>query len=1084
MTAKVINLQQANTTHQIAITGLSCRIATAQNQLLDIQSFWQSLVDKNQINPGAINIENSLLLQLSKEALADANINMDSSVNQHISLIVNDCRMDQSNIDISQLVRSLDPSNNNQDSHQFTKSFGQGLSTVVEQIQSKQVENVLLIVIDRQSAAALVFRLKEKAVEQKEHIYACPVFIDCYSLMISASDDQSVIVPLITTILSLDQKVIPPSSQLNLESKGQAANSLKPPVYINKTVRPWFHPQIHKQLAQLNPNLTEKIDSSDLRRAEFNFLGSDGNSYHLLLEEAPDLNEAKSQDFKTNWESEVFAFYAADKQGLFNYVQTVKRYLSENTISHLKDLAFTINSWSSQQINKVLTGARKPSPQTKHPIRAAFVSTSLEDIHSKLDQLTQYCLNAKVTDDLYWNDHSLTGNEIAQGKLAFILPGLGAAYPDMLTELCLHFPEVRAIFDFVDYLAVSAGSRLKPSERIFPYRDQYAKPSAESPATLAMMDSAVITVLMAEWAIFTLLLNLGITPDILLGCSTGEFAALTMSGAIDILSAAPLFYHLSTGISKALPFNRLVNLRSLKINAAFVDIEKHLVPYQGKVHISADLSDKQLLVTGDKDSINALTKILEDNNISADFLPFAIPYHTSLVADIVSPQDPDVLALQISEPLIESWSCSLVDKYPSNPDLIRKISTELFSKPILFRNSIEALYAKGVRKFVEVGPRGNLAPIISETLKSSPHISIAANRADLSSVTQLNHTLAALFVNDVYMDFSYLYRRRSPVFLPTFENLTDTAPTYQPHHLPSIEDFRKQLLQLERQTIAALQSNKSNITDSYLSEEISLPQIFSQFTHESFSDIVCQQILEDKLPSDNNLIRQQAESALLASEIETFQSFQQLPKRRQWLAGRIAIKEAVRALLLQKYNAVLANSDIEIGIEQSGKIFIKTIQANYPCPVISLTHKNDRVIAVAADSTIYSAIGIDLESVDPVDDDLAKLVFSEEEQKYIENMPHEKQHLNFKKIWAAKEAAAKVLGLGLPDYLKNLSIIDINKDMNHFSIDAPLKQGNRATGTARSHSTTSTVETASLKMSAYVAGLQDMVLAVSFLPIL
>ena len=106
-----------------------------------------------------------------------------------------------------------------------------------------------------------------------------------------------------------------------------------------------------------------------------------------------------------------------------------------------------------------------------------------------------------------------------------------------------------------------------------------------------------------------LFLNMGIVPDVLLGCSTGEFAAITMGGAIDISAAAPLFYHLSTSISKALPFDRLLNLQSLKINAPFSAVASYLAKLKGKVHLGADLSNKQLLVTGDKESINLLVRI-------------------------------------------------------------------------------------------------------------------------------------------------------------------------------------------------------------------------------------------------------------------------------------------------------------------------------------------------------------------------------------------------------------------------------------------------------------------------------------------
>jgi len=1223
MTASVVSPpSQKNVSDQIAITGLSCLIAGPQNQLLDIQNFWQSLVDKNQINTDPITIENSLLLQLAKEALADTNTSESFYANRRLGVIVNDCRIDQPDNEnelflnhLTQLAFSLGLAQTNPNSHHLTRHFGQGLNIAIDQLHSRQIDVALFIAIDMQSASALVLKRLKEAIGQKERIYAVPVLLHeeqssqedssyqalkniysqtavqgnsidllaiaapssserqshlsrlskCFieketdtkaathltqpwcSLRLSITDDQSkstnVVMPLIETILSLQQRVLLPATSYPIQPKpGEQPDEYDlsgSPFYLNASLRPWFYPQIHKQLAQLNPELTNQADLANLRRAALHCIDDDGHFSHLLLEEYPDANETKRQDLKTNWESEVFTFCTADKQQLSNYLQAVKKYLADNAYPNLKDLAFTINSWSKQQIDEMLAadfaqnqspGKQGSSAQKRQPVRAAFISTSIEDVHDKLSQLSQYCLAGRAaykhTDiaseaaDLYWNDHSIAANEISQGKLAFILPGLGAAYPDMLTELCLHFPEARAIFDFVDYLAVSTGSRLKPSERIFPRRTQYAKPSTESPASLAMMDSAVVTVLMAEWVIFMLLLNLGITPDILLGCSTGEFAAITMSGAIDILSAAPLFYHLSTGVSKALPFDRLVNLRSLKISAAFADIEKHLAQYAGKIHLSADLSDTQLLVTGDKNSINTFAKTLQDNNISADFLPFAIPYHTSLVADIVSPHNPDVLALQIGKPLIESWSCSLVDKYPPNPDTIRKICTELFSKPILFRNSIEALYAKGVRKFVEVGPRGSLAPIISETLKSNPHISIATNRADLSAITQLNDTFAALFVNDVYMDLSYLYARRAPVLLPVFENIVNTISIpeserhetkssldnklsedfelskdieiYDQNHFPSIEDFRNQLLQLERQTIAALQSNKhgalpkqsqdylNNPVRIYLSEEISLPQIFSQFTDQLFSGMVCRQILEDKLPLDSNIVSRCADYVLSPSEMETFQSFQRLPKRRQWLAGRIAVKEAIRSLLHNSHGAELTNRDIEIGIKSSGKIFINKIYADYPLPMISLTHKNNRVSAVAADSTIYSAIGIDLESTDPTDDDLADLVLSQQEQNYVQNLPPEERDFNFKKLWAAKEAAAKVLGLGLPDYLKNLSIVNANKDLSHFSIESLLKHNDPADRSIIKHASLQTIEATVFKTSAYVTDLQNTILAISF----
>ena len=871
---------------------------------------------------------------------------------------------------------------------------------------------------------------------------------------------NSAVVSLIETLLCLQQKVLLPTEKETIspigkdQIKKEAADLF--PLYLNGVIRPWFHPQVHEQFIALNSNLGEQTNFSSLRSAVLHFINDDESFTHLIIEEYPDNNEMQKRNLDPLWDSEVFLFSTADFHELTNLLNQINSYLNVSN-APLKDLAYTINARNKQ---------------SKGLLKVAVIASSVEELREKLNSLLQFGASESPfsidTSCIYIRQSSDIGQAVAAGKLAFILPGLGSAYPDMLSDLCRHFPEIRAIFDFIDFVALSGGGNKQLSDRIFPRRPLNHKYPQESPASLAMMDSAVVAVLMAEWAIFTLFLNLGIIPDVLLGCSTGEFAAITMSGAIDIIGAAPLFYHLSTSISSALPINQLINLRSLKINAAFPVISSYMNSYAGKIHLSADLSNRQVLVTGDKESINLLAKALEQNNISADFLPFAIPYHTSLVANVVSPNNPDVLALQIDKPMIESWSCSLADKYPNNPEQIRKIATELFSKPILLRKSIESLYREGVRKFLEVGPRGNLAPVISETLTNEPHISIAANRQDVSTITQMHHTLALLFVNNTYMDLGYLYARRSPQLLPIFDqnlyvkadnvitdidNIAIKSDDLQFEKVPSleqplVEEFRARLRRLEQETIAAIQSaqgnkaileNKQNHLNGssrhYKTKAIAITELFPECVIGSRSNIVCREFREEEFTLDASFLAGCAGQILSPIEIQTFESFGQLTKRRQWLAGRLAVKEAARYLIASVYNIAINNTDLVVETEKSGKIYLKSIRSDkYSIPAISLSHKQGKIFAVAADSGSYSSVGVDLESSESGDNDMPEFILSPEELIYIENFAEKEKNIAFKKIWAAKEAAAKVLGLGLPDYLKSLSIIDCDKDISQITV--------------------------------------------------
>ena len=59
----------------------------------------------------------------------------------------------------------------------------------------------------------------------------------------------------------------------------------------------------------------------------------------------------------------------------------------------------------------------------------------------------------------FWDEPLLNGGA---GGLAFLFPGEGSQYPGMLADLCLHFPEVRRLFDTADRIARDLGETVPP----------------------------------------------------------------------------------------------------------------------------------------------------------------------------------------------------------------------------------------------------------------------------------------------------------------------------------------------------------------------------------------------------------------------------------------------------------------------------------------------------------------------------------------------------------------------------------------------------------------------------------------------
>lgn len=583
--------------------------------------------------------------------------------------------------------------------------------------------------------------------------------------MIGHCQAASGIAGLIKTALALYHRILPPT--LGVSKPNSRINWSESPCYINSRSRVWIHPKAHPTVLAELPALEPLAP----RRAGVSAFGFGGINAHAILEEYDDIQESHRSSLLLKHDSEVCLFQGEDWNEVEDMLDSVAVYIQSHPDCYLKDVAYTLSSAASEvRSNK----ARPP--------RVCIVASSIADLLLKVElvksNLKQQSYRVSQTppgnNDIYF------GNEINHGKLAFLLPGLGAAYPNMLSELCIHYPDVRYVFDFVDLLSLTQGLQgsLKdpPSKRIFPISSPSHPSPAETAASLASMDSAVVTVLLAEWSLFTLLKNLAIYPDVVAGCSTGEFAALCISGAVNIIAAAPLFYRLSTNIARSIPEDGLVDLQTIKIQAHYHSVKpiiKKLKKLGSDLYLSADLSPTQVLISGSRTAVDLLIKELRLLRIEYHPLPTAVPYHTPLVKNVVDPENSELTGLPLNTPSLPVWSCSLGSTYPSDHSSIRRIVTELFGYPILFRETVEAMYADGVTKFVEVGPKGSLTPLVSEILAGRPHLSVASNYSYGSSLTQFNHLLAALICQYVPVHLTYMYQRRSPVKLD-FDKSSDS----------------------------------------------------------------------------------------------------------------------------------------------------------------------------------------------------------------------------------------------------------------------------------------------------------------------
>jgi phosphopantetheinyl transferase len=133
-----------------------------------------------------------------------------------------------------------------------------------------------------------------------------------------------------------------------------------------------------------------------------------------------------------------------------------------------------------------------------------------------------------------------------------------------------------------------------------------------------------------------------------------------------------------------------------------------------------------------------------------------------------------------------------------------------------------------------------------------------------------------------------------------------------------------------------------------------------------------------------------------------------LQRRRKWLMGRAAAKRLVRDMLGE---ARVPEKKISVLNQPSGEPFV-LIEGKggweYP---ISISHRSEVGMA-AAPCDESARIGADLETIEPRDSALVRQFYTDGEAKIVEAACNDRDEI-VSRIWSAKEAVLKLLGLGL-----------------------------------------------------------------------
>ena len=566
---------------------------------------------------------------------------------------------------------------------------------------------------------------------------------------------------LIKIALALYHKVLPPTicdrpnPELGIE---------KSSFYINTVARPW-----------INGNKAVP------RRAGVNAFGFGGINAHAILEE---YHSAEITLLNQQWTSELLIFSAQNKQLLLTLIDKIQNLLATNCVS-LAEIAYTLAQSSID----------------KH--RLAIVAKDIPDLQTKLKLAREKLLEVNRTQiqtrsGVYYAEASTD-----QGKVAFLFPGEGSQYSNMLADLCLYFPKVRAWFDFLDEIFVSTKEH-PPSRFIFsPPLGLTEEEEKLAMQQLFAVDTATAMVFTASMAMYELLKDFSIPCDFMLGHSTGENTALVASGIVrfsgdkpmaDIQNMLKIYRDLEA--NNSIPTGQLLTVGAIDRNTI-----EQLVDQAGSLFIAMDNCPNQVVLFGDAEAIDKVTHLIREAGGICKLLPFDRAYHTPLFKKVVAALEAYYNALDIGASHTCLYSCATTEAFPTEAMAIRNLAAQQWSCTVKFRETIEKLYQQGVRTFIEVGPSSNLTAFVDDTLTKREHLALASNTQRRTGLEQLQHLLARLFTSNIATDTKALYQSRKITAI-SLEAATYTEN--QPKIAP-ILDMTMPVMQLSPSTVKSIQ---------------------------------------------------------------------------------------------------------------------------------------------------------------------------------------------------------------------------------------------------------------------------------------
>ena len=271
-------------------------------------------------------------------------------------------------------------------------------------------------------------------------------------------------------------------------------------------------------------------------------------------------------------------------------------------------------------------------------------------------------------------------------------------------------------------------------------------------------------VLATDIALTRLLAAYGITPDMVMGHSLGEYGALVAAGALTFEAALEA---VSARGSEMAHLALEDNGAMAAVLAPLDEIERVVASVDGYVVIANVNSTSQAVIGGATAAVEAAIAAFADAGHTAIRLPVSHAFHTSIVAPASEPLRRALLRLELKSPTLPIVANVDGELYPMGPDVqdrMLDILARQVASPVQFVKGLDTLYAQGARVFVEVGPKKALHGFVEDALGRGHDdvVALFTNHPKQGDVVSFNQALCGLYAAGLGRGDAPTRRRRHP----------------------------------------------------------------------------------------------------------------------------------------------------------------------------------------------------------------------------------------------------------------------------------------------------------------------------------